>query len=111
MKDIKPYTPIEPKNYFRNLGKFLRVIGWQAGLFIVGFCLMIGGAIVMEILIRLNSLWHPYAFIGVFIGFAILLLFFVSLKFWPPKIRPLSEEEIYALGQKWEQEKLKRRGK
>lgn len=107
--DIRPYTPIGPKSHFRTLGRILQRIGWQAGLFLVGFCLTIGGAIIMEILILLNSPWHPYAGIVGLIGAVILLLFFISLKFWPPKFRQLSDEEIYALEQKWEQEKLERR--
>jgi len=112
MKDIRPYWPIEPKSHWRNLERFLQVIGWQAslqvGLFIVGFCLMTGGSIVMEILIRLNSPWHTYAFSGALIGVVFLLLFFISLKFWPPQMRPLSEEETHALWRKWEQEKIER---
>ncbi|OGY42097.1 MAG: hypothetical protein A2Y67_04260 [Candidatus Buchananbacteria bacterium RBG_13_39_9] len=108
MKNITPYIPIEPKSHFRTLVRILQVIGWQACLFIIGFCLMIGGAIVMEILIRLNSLWHTYAVIGALIGVVILLIFFISLKFWPPRIRLLSEEELYILQQKWEQENLER---
>mgnify|MGYP007051599411 CR=1 FL=1 len=72
---------------------------------------MIGNAIIMEILIQLNSPCHTYAFIGALIGVVILLIFFISLKFWPPRIRPLSEEKLYILQQKWEQENLERRKK
>lgn len=109
MRDIRPYYPIEPKSHLRTAFTILRILGWQGCLFIVGYCLMIGSTIVMEILIRLNSTCHSYAFIGALVGFVILLLFFVSLNFWPPRFRPLSREEIYAWEQKWEQEKIERR--